>query len=204
MSSNGPEFFTVTALVNNRPNKFIVDSGSPVTLIPKSQFNKLTPLRPLETEYRDVNDNRIRFEGKTTAKVEINGTRKELELLVTTKKTDPLLGLDWMIKLGITLETGTTVPQIHQIKEDPDVTKLKTKFKKTVQRKPYSKRARSKNKTERRHKTDTTERKAHTDLFTTTGGKRNRKANKTRPQRKGQQYRRKLLRYPSSRHGKEK
>ena len=35
-----------------------------------------------------------------------------------------------MKKLGITLETGTTVPQIHRIKEDTDVTKLKTKFKK--------------------------------------------------------------------------
>ena len=77
-----------------------------------------------------MNDNRIRFEGKTTAKVEINGTRKELELLVTTQKTNPLLGLDWMKKLGITLETGTTVPQIHRIKEDTDVTKFKTKFKK--------------------------------------------------------------------------
>ena len=35
-----------------------------------------------------------------------------------------------MEKLGITLETGKTAPQIHQIKEDPVVTKLKTKFKK--------------------------------------------------------------------------
>ena len=122
--------FSVTALVNNRPIKFIIDSGSPVTLISKSQLNKITPLHPLETEYRDVNDNRIRFEGKTTAKVEVNVTRKELELLITTKKTNPLLGLDWMKNLGITLETGKTVPQIHQIKEDPDVTKLKTEFKK--------------------------------------------------------------------------
>ena len=40
MNSNGPEFFTISALVNNRPIKFIIDSGSPVTLIPKSQFNK--------------------------------------------------------------------------------------------------------------------------------------------------------------------
>ena len=125
-NNNGPEFFTVTALVNNRPIKFIIDCGSPVKLISKSQFNKITPLRPVETEYRDVNDNRIRFEGKTTAKEEINGTRKELELLIT----NPLLGLDWMKKLGITLETGKTVPQKHQIKENPDVTKLKTKFKK--------------------------------------------------------------------------
>ena len=35
-----------------------------------------------------------------------------------------------MKKLAITLETGKTVPQVHQIKEDPDVTKLKTKLKK--------------------------------------------------------------------------
>ena len=51
-----------------------------------------------------------------------------------------------MEKLGLTLETGKTAPQIHQIKEDQDVTKFKTKFKKTVQRKPYSKQARSKQK----------------------------------------------------------
>ena len=61
--------------------------------------------------------------------MEINGVRKELEILVTTKKPNPLLGLDWMNKLRITLETGNTVPQVHQVKEDPDVTKLKTKFK---------------------------------------------------------------------------
>ena len=35
-----------------------------------------------------------------------------------------------MKKLRITLETGETVPQVHQVKEDPDVTTLKTKFKK--------------------------------------------------------------------------
>ena len=98
---NGPEIFTLTALVNNRPIKFIIDSGSPVTLIPKSQFNSTTPLMPIGTEYRDVNDNRIKFEGKTIASVEINGKRNNLEVLITTKKTNPLLGLDWMEK-----ETG--------------------------------------------------------------------------------------------------
>ena len=84
----------------------------------------------METEYKDVNDNRIQFEGKTTARVEINGTRKDLEILVTTKKTNPLLGEDWMKKMGIQLETGKTVPQKHQVKEDPEVTTLKTKFEK--------------------------------------------------------------------------
>ena len=35
MYRNGPKFFTITALVNNRPIKFIIDSGSPITLIRK-------------------------------------------------------------------------------------------------------------------------------------------------------------------------
>ena len=121
-NSNGPDFFTITELVNNRPIKFIIDSGSPVTLIPKSLFNNITQLHPLKTEYRDVNDNRIQFEGKTMAKMEIDRKQKELETLVTTKRTNPLL--------GITLEAGKTVPQLQQIKEDPDITSSKTKFKK--------------------------------------------------------------------------
>ena len=77
---NGPECFTLTALGNNRPIKFIIDSGSPVTSKSNSQFNKIKPLMPIGTEYRDVNDDRIKFEGKTTASVEINGIRNDLEL----------------------------------------------------------------------------------------------------------------------------
>ena len=128
---NGPEFFTLTALVNNRPIKFVIDSGSPVTLIPKSQFNKITPRMPIGTEYRDVNDNRIKLEGKTTAAVEINGKRNDLEVLITTKKTNPLQGLDWMEKLGITLDnTGETGPLINHVTEDPDITVLKKRFEK--------------------------------------------------------------------------
>ena len=53
-NSNGPKFFTITALVNNRPIKIIIDSHSPVTLIPKSQFNKITSLSPMETEYNET------------------------------------------------------------------------------------------------------------------------------------------------------
>ena len=129
VNKDGPDFVTLTALVNNRPIKFIIDSGSPVTLIPKSLFNGITPLKPLKTEYWDVNDNKIRFEGKTTATVEINGQRN-LGILITTKKTNPLLGLDWMKKLGITLDTGRTGPQINHVTEDPDITSLKRNFKK--------------------------------------------------------------------------
>ena len=47
---NGPEFFTLTALINNWPIKFIIYSDSPVTLIPKSQSNRITPMKPIGTE----------------------------------------------------------------------------------------------------------------------------------------------------------
>ena len=130
IKKNGTEFFTLTALKNNRPIKFILDSGSQVTLIPKSQFNGIPPLRPIGTEYRDVNDNPIKVEGKTTASVEINGKRNDLEILITTKKTNPLLGLDWIEKLGITLDTGKIDPQINPITEVPDIAILERRFKK--------------------------------------------------------------------------
>ena len=129
IKKNGPTFFTLTALVNNRPIKFIIDSGSPVTLTPKSQFNRITPLMPIGTEYRDVNDNRIKIEGKTIASVEANGKRINLEVLITTKKTNPLLGLDWMEKLGITLDTNKINTQVNHL-TDSDVTVLKKRFKK--------------------------------------------------------------------------
>ena len=93
ITKDGQPFFTTTALVNNRAIKFIIDSGSPVTLI------------DMYREYRGVNNNKIKVEGKTTAKVETNGETKNLELLITTKRTNPLLGLEWMKHLGIKLET---------------------------------------------------------------------------------------------------
>ena len=56
-----------------------------VTLIPKSKFNNTTVMKPVTIEIRDVNNNRIKSEGKTTASVEMDGTKQQLELLITTK-----------------------------------------------------------------------------------------------------------------------
>ena len=51
-------------------------------------------MKPVTIDYRDVNDNQTKFEGKTTANIRIDGKERQLELLVTTKQTHPLLGLD--------------------------------------------------------------------------------------------------------------
>ena len=55
-SKNGPPFFTETLLVINQPMKFIVDTGSPVTLIPKVTFNNITVTRrkTIETLYEET------------------------------------------------------------------------------------------------------------------------------------------------------
>ena len=49
-------FYNAILLVNNVPIKFIIDSGSPVTLIPISLFSKITPIELLKTTYNDVNN----------------------------------------------------------------------------------------------------------------------------------------------------
>ena len=72
-SKNGPPFYTKTLLVTNRPIKFIVDTGSPITLIAKVNFDKITTIRSVIEHYRDVNDNKKEFEGKTIANIESDG-----------------------------------------------------------------------------------------------------------------------------------
>ena len=93
---NGPPFYAKTLLVNKRPTKFIVDTGSPVTLIPKARINKITTISPVLEDYRDVNDNKKLFEGKTMTNINIDGKVRPLELLITKKQTHPLLGLNCM------------------------------------------------------------------------------------------------------------
>ena len=77
-------------------------------------------------DYQDVNDNKIKFKGKTIANVESDGEVRQLELLITTRQAHPLLGLDWMEELGKTLKSETPHHTINHIdKPDTDITTLK-------------------------------------------------------------------------------
>ena len=98
-------FYNKTFLVNGRPSKFIIDSGSPVTLIPNCLFIKTTEVEPLVITYRDVNKHRIEFIGQREALVKTNNKTIKLPLLITKQITSPLLGLVWMKRLGIHLIT---------------------------------------------------------------------------------------------------
>ena len=50
--NNRSEYYTKALLVNKWPNKIIVDTGPPVTLIPVAKFNNITQIEPLKTIQR--------------------------------------------------------------------------------------------------------------------------------------------------------
>ena len=75
-----------------------------------------------------------------------------------------------MKKLGITPETDKTVPQAHQVKRLPDMTSLKTRSSKSLQRKPRGKWTKRKNTIDTGRETDS-KRKTNTDPLTTISGK---------------------------------
>ena len=89
-------FSDTTLLVNERPFKFIKDSGSPVTLIPNCLFNELIEVEPLITTYKDVNNQKIEIVGQTKTIVKTNKETLNLPLLITRITITPLTGLDWM------------------------------------------------------------------------------------------------------------
>ena len=126
------DYFHVTLLVNNAPIKFIVDSGSPVTLILQRLFNEITKVEKSKTNYKDVNNNTIEFVGSTEAMVKTNNTTLQLPLLITKANITPLMGLDWMKRLEISLNTTNENIKIHNIRMDDTekkIIKLKNEFK---------------------------------------------------------------------------
>ena len=89
-------------------------------------------MKKLETNYKDVNNNTIEFVGSTEAMVRTNNTTLQLPLLITKANITPLMGLDWMKRLEISLNTTNENIKIHNIRMDDTekkILKLKNEFK---------------------------------------------------------------------------
>ena len=126
------DYIYVTLLVNNAPIQFIIDSGSSVTLIPKRLFNDITKVEKLNNNYKDVNHNKKEFIGQTNAMVKTNTTTLQLPLLITKANLTPLMGLDWIKRLKVTINSNTEAIKIHNIRMDENdkrILKLKNEFK---------------------------------------------------------------------------
>ena len=170
-------------MVNNVPIKFIIDSGSPVTLIPECLFNNITTIKPLKTTYKDVNNQRIEFTGQRNALVKTNKETIELPLLITKAKTSPLMGLDWMQRLKINLSSNNEAIQIHNIKLDNmDKKKNKTpeRFQRFILQQQRDKEPLSQSTIERRGTNNTTKRKTDPNTPTRPSGTRTKTTYQTR------------------------
>ena len=94
-------------------------------------FNDISEVTKLNTNYKDVNDNKIEFQGQTIATVKTNNTTIKLPLLITKANITPLMGLDWMNRFGIALNTTSEEIKRHNIKldkTDHKILKLKNEF----------------------------------------------------------------------------
>ena len=86
----------------------------------------------MNNNYKDVNDNKIVFIGQANATVKTNTTTLQLPLLITKANITPLMGLDWMKRLKITINSNTEGIKIHNIRMDENdkrIVKLKNEFK---------------------------------------------------------------------------
>ena len=97
---NRVDFHKTILLVHGQPIEFIIDTGSPVTIVPPI----ITPkeIKKTTETFVDVNKNPIRFKGEAMVEVRTEKSKKTLPILITeNKNTQPLLGLDWLNKLEL-------------------------------------------------------------------------------------------------------
>ena len=199
-------YIYVTLLVYNAPINFIIDSGSSETLIPQHLFNKTTKVETMNTDYKDVNDNKNEFVGQTIATVRTNRTSSQLPLLITKANITLLMGLDWMKPLKITINSSTEAIKIHNIGMDENEKKiltLKNEFKVLFYNNTEIKDICSQDYLKRKREHKTTKWKTITNPPTRPGCRRTEKNNKERISRKSNGDHRRLLRKPCRYNGKE-
>ena len=122
------DHYGVEIKMHGKNQKFIIDTGSPVTIMPNNPtlYNPEN-IQPLKERYQDVNKNEIIFLGKVWVDTEYTGKYTKLPLLIT-KRTDitPLLGVNWLKQLPITINKISLDNNTDQSK----TTKIHTKCEK--------------------------------------------------------------------------
>ena len=114
---NRIDFYKAILLVQGQPIEFIINTGSPVTIIPP--IIKTAEIHKTTKRFVDVNKNPKKFKGETMVEVKTEKSKITLLRLTTeNKNTQPLLGLDWLDKLEIGLEGSTNTSIIRHIETD--------------------------------------------------------------------------------------
>ena len=88
--------YTAIVKVNGIEKEFIIDTGSPLTIMPPDEkILKSTGIHKLTNRYQDVNKNEVKSRGKIPVYLEYENNKQKMEILITerTDKT-PLLEMD--------------------------------------------------------------------------------------------------------------
>ena len=97
--------FTTMLKINGVTKEFIIDTGSPISLMPPDErITKSTEIQKITNRYQDVNNSEVKFRRKIPVNVEYENNKQKMEILITGR-TDmtPLLGMDWMKKFKLTI-----------------------------------------------------------------------------------------------------
>ena len=97
------KLYTAKIKINETPKEFIIDTGSPVTIIPlDEQIMYTTEIQKITNRYQDVNKNEVKIRGKIPEDMEYENNKQKMKILIT-ERTDitPLLGMDWMKKFKL-------------------------------------------------------------------------------------------------------
>ena len=97
--------FTATVQSIVIKKEFIIDTGSPVSIMPPDKIiMKAIEIQKITNRYQDVNKNEVKFRGKNLMNIKYENNKQKMEILIT-KRTDitPLLGMDWMKKFKLTI-----------------------------------------------------------------------------------------------------
>ena len=100
----------------NKIQKFIIDTGSPVTIMPYNQIiHDIKEIKPMKERYQYQNKNGIEFIGKIWVNVEYNKISTKIPILIT-KRNDvtPLLGVKSLKQLPITINKISLASETSQ------------------------------------------------------------------------------------------
>ena len=116
MQISGKGHWFLEGWIRDHAVDFLVDSGSAVTAVSRSFFDRLSeaagapvgPLRPTERRLRGANGSQIEISGCSYCVVSFLGLRAEFHILVCDLSTDAIIGTDTL---------GSVLPHTLDIKK---------------------------------------------------------------------------------------
>ena len=130
------KYFTTTVKINGTEKEFIIDSGSPISIMPADKtIVKDTEIQKVRHRYQDVNKNEVKFRGKIPVDIEYENNKQKMKLLITERNDiTPLLGIDWLKKFKLTignirLDDNNQSEKRQIVEKFPDVFKNNTTIK---------------------------------------------------------------------------